>query len=193
MKTQKNRINYMRRTSSKVNLSKTIHNWRHPLRIVPYLAIIYASFSKRAPMTVTWSNFVNNTLSAYIYQRVYIYACLDAIKVLFSCLLDHETVIGARLLKDALIIARYGTMRRGRYQSCIVLERCTFGEVSRMQFILFLCVFISDESLIWRRCQKFVSGLIIMGIWQVRRLLRWGLGVVPVIIYHINAVPVVQA
>ena len=33
-------------------------------------------------------------------------------------------------------------------QSCVVLERFTFGEVSRMQFILFLCVFISDGALI---------------------------------------------
>ena len=52
-------------------------------------------------MTVTLSNFVNNILIAYIYQRIYIYACLDAIKVLFTCLLDKVTVIGARLLKDA--------------------------------------------------------------------------------------------
>ena len=33
------------------------------LRIVLYGAIIYAFFSKRAPMTVTWSNFVNNMLA----------------------------------------------------------------------------------------------------------------------------------
>ena len=39
--------------------------------------------------------------------------------------------------------------------------------------------------------KKIVSGLIIMGIWQVGRLLRWGLGVVPAIIYHCYAVPVV--
>ena len=78
--------------------------------------------------------------------------------------------------------ARYGTIWRGRSQSCIVLERCTFGQVSRMQFILFLCVFISDGALTWGWCQKFVSGLIIMGIWRMRRLLGRGLEVVPVII-----------
>ena len=61
----------MRCTFPKVHLSK-IHDWHHPLRIVPYRAIIYAPFSKRAPMTVTWSNFVNNTLIASIYQCVYI-------------------------------------------------------------------------------------------------------------------------
>ena len=60
---------------------------------------------------------------------------------------------------------------KGRSQSCIVLERCTFGEASRMQLILFLCVFISDGALIWGRCQKFVFVLIIMRIWRVRRLL----------------------
>ena len=44
-----------------------------PLRIVPYRAIIYASFSKRTPMTVYVANKeVHNTLIAYIYQRVYI-------------------------------------------------------------------------------------------------------------------------
>ena len=63
-KTQRNRINRMRLTSPKMHLSKKIHDWHRPLRIVPYRAIIYASFSKRAPMTVTWSNFVNNTLIA---------------------------------------------------------------------------------------------------------------------------------
>ena len=58
-----------------------------------------------------------------------------------------------------------------------------------MQFILFLCVFILDGTLIWGRRQTFVSGLIIMGIWQVgERLLRWGLGVVPAILNHCNAV-----
>ena len=62
--TQRNRINCMRLTSPKVLLSKTIHDWIHPLRIVPYRAIIYAFFSKRAQMTVTWFNFVNNTLIA---------------------------------------------------------------------------------------------------------------------------------
>ena len=53
-----------------------------------------------------------------------------------------------------------------------------------MQVIPFYCVFISNGALFWDDVKKFVSGLIIMGIWQVERLLRWGLGVVPVIIYH---------
>ena len=62
--TQKNRINRARLTSPKLRPSKTIHDWHRPLRIVSYRAIIYASFRKRTPMTVTWSNFVNNTLIA---------------------------------------------------------------------------------------------------------------------------------
>ena len=62
-----------------------------------------------------------------------------------------------------------------------------------MQFILFLCVFISDGALICGRRQKFEFGLIIMGIYdRWGRLLGWGLGVVPAIIYHCNAVPVVR-
>ena len=52
----------MRLSSPKVHLSKTIHDWLRLLRIALYRAIIYAFFSKRAKMTVTWSNFVNNTL-----------------------------------------------------------------------------------------------------------------------------------
>ena len=47
-------------------------------------------------MTVTLSNFVNNTLIAYIYQRVYI-----LLPRRDQGLLDKVTVIGARLLKDA--------------------------------------------------------------------------------------------
>ena len=63
----------MQLTSHKVHLSLTIHDWHRPLRIVPYRAIIYASFSKRTPMTVYVSNKqVNNTLIAYIYQREYL-------------------------------------------------------------------------------------------------------------------------
>ena len=54
-----------------------------------------------------------------------------------------------------------------------------------------LC-FISDGALIWRRCRKFVTGLIIL--YDRRgRLLRWGFGVVPAIICHCNAVPVVRS
>ena len=73
IKTQRNGITCMQLTSPKVHLSQTIHDWHRPFRIVPYRAIMYASFSKRTPMTVYVSNKqVNNTLIAYIYQRVYI-------------------------------------------------------------------------------------------------------------------------
>ena len=66
-----------------------------------------------------------------------------------------------------------------------------WGSKSHAVYSIPLC-FISDWVLIWGRCQKLESGLIIMGIWRVRRLLRFDLGVVPVIIYHFNAVPVVK-
>ena len=150
IKTQRNRINCMRCTSPNVHLSKIIHDWRRPLRIVTYRAIIYASFSKRAPMTVTWSNFVNNTLIAYIYQRVYTRmprrnqgTCI--VYLFVGPRNRHWGTFAKRCINNR-------AMRRGQCQSCIVLERCTFGEVHRMQFILFLCVFISDGALIWRRC-----------------------------------------
>ena len=48
-KTERNRINRVRLTTPKVHLSKTIHDWLRPLRIVPYRAIFYAFSSKRAP------------------------------------------------------------------------------------------------------------------------------------------------
>ena len=62
---------------------------------------------------------------------------------------------------------------------------------SRAVYSIPLCL-ITDGALIWGRCQKFVSGLIIMDIWQVGQLLRWGLRVVPAIIYHCNVVLVPQ-
>ena len=153
--TQRNRMNCMRLTSKKVHLSKTIHDWHCPLRILPYRAIIYASFSKRAPMTFTWSNFVNNTLIAYIYmyQRVYIRLPRRDQGIVYLFVgprYRHWGAFAKRCINNR-------TKRRERCQSCIVLERWTFGEVSRMQFILFLCAFISDWALIWRRCRKFVS------------------------------------
>ena len=80
-------------------------------------------------------------------------------------------------------------MRRGRCQSCIVWERCTFGEVSCMQVIPFLCVFILDGAIFGDGVKKFVSALLYY-MTEGWRLLRWGLGVVPAITYHCNAVPV---
>ena len=124
----------------------------------------------------------------YIYQRVYIRLprCDQGIVHKIGPRNRHWGAFAKRCINNRTI--RHDA--KGKCQSCIVLERCTFGEVSRMLFILFLLVFISDGALIWRRCQKFVSGLIILGIWRVRRLLRWNFGVVPMIIYHFNAVPV---
>ena len=52
--------------------------------------------------------------------------------------------------------------------------------------------FYLEWSALSGRCQKIVSGLIIMGIWQMGRLLSWGLGVVPAILYHCNAVSALQ-
>ena len=64
----------MQLTSPKVHLSQTIHDWHRPLRIVPYRAIIYASFSKRTPMamTVYVSNKQVSSRQAYIYTLIYI-------------------------------------------------------------------------------------------------------------------------
>ena len=92
IKTPRNRINYMRLTSPKVHLSKTIHDWLRSLRIVPYRAIIYAFFQQTRPNYGCLVQFCKQ----YIDRR---YACLDAIKELFTKL-DQVTVIWARLLKN---------------------------------------------------------------------------------------------
>ena len=62
----------MQLTSPKVHLSQTIHDWHRPLRIVSYRAIIYASLSKRTPMTVYVSNKQVSSRQAYIYTLIYI-------------------------------------------------------------------------------------------------------------------------
>ena len=77
---------------------------------------------------------------------------------------------------------------KGRSQSCIF---SLWWSKSHAVYCTPLC-FISDGVLIWGRCQKCLSVLIIMGIWQVGRLRRWSLGVVPAIIYHCNTVLVVH-
>ena len=124
IKTQRNRINRMQLTSPKVHLPKTMHDWLRPLPIVPYRAIIYAFFSKRAPMTVMWADFVYNTLIAY-----------------------------RRLpRRDQGVV--YKIHPRNRHWSAFA-EKC-----------------LNDRT---------------MG-----RLLRWGLGVVPAIKYHCNAVLVLR-
>ena len=58
------------------------------------------------------------------------------------------------------------TIRRGRSQSCSVLERCTFGEVSRMRLILFLSalsrmerLFRGDISVIYVTAHRCAGGL----------------------------------
>ena len=60
-----------------------------------------------------------------------------------------------------------------------------------MQVIPFLCVFILDGALFGDDVKKFVSGLIILYDRRVAAS-EVGLGVVPAITYHCNAVPVVH-
>ena len=151
----------MRLTSPKVHLSKTIHDLHRPLRIVPYRAIMYTSFSKRTQMTVTWSNKqVNNSLiasrQAYIYTLIYIGDQCIVHKI--GSRNRHWGTFARRCINNRTIMHD----AKGAVPIVSCFRKCTFGEVHRMQFILFLCVFISDGALIWRRCQKFVSGLIIM-------------------------------
>ena len=86
-----------------------------------------------------------------------------------------------------------GRSGKGRSWSCIVLERGIFGEVSCMQVIPFLCVFILDGALFGDDVKKFVTGLISYYIIWHWWLLRWGFGVVPAIIYQCNALPVLSA
>ena len=146
----------MQLTSPKVHLSQTKHDWHHPLGIVPNRVIINASFNKRTSMTVYVSNKqVNNTLIAYIYQRVYIRLPR---RYLFVGHVNRQWgAFAKRCINNR-------TMRRGWCQSCIVWERCTFGEVSCMQVIPFLCVFILDGALFGDDVKKNVRPYYI--IWQ---------------------------
>ena len=68
-------------------------------------------------------------------------------------------------------------------------QECTFGEVSCMQVIPFLCVFILDGTLFGDDVKNSCPALLYY-MTEGWRLLRWGLGVVPAITYHCNAVPV---
>ena len=82
-----------------------------------------------------------------------------------------------------------GRSRKGRIWSGILLEGGSFGGVSVVCRLVHSSPFLSRME----RYLGTVSVLIIMCIWQVGRILRWGLRVVPVIIYHCNAVPVVDS
>ena len=66
-------------------------------------------------------------------------------------------------------------------------KRHIWGSKLHAGYSIPLRFYLEWSAISWR-CQKFVSGLIIMGIWQVGRFLTWSLVVVPAIIYHCNAV-----
>ena len=59
-----------------------------------------------------------------------------------------------------------------------------------MQVIPFLCVFILDGALFGTMSKNSCPALLYY-MTEGWRFLRWGLGVVPAITYHCNAVPVV--
>ena len=61
-----------------------------------------------------------------------------------------------------------------------------------MQVIPFLCVYILDGALFGDDVKNSCPALLYYKMYKTdgRRLLRWSLGVVPVITYHCNAVPV---
>ena len=134
IKTQRNGITCMQLTSPKVHLSQTIHDWHRPLSIVPYRAIIYASFSKRTQWRFTCP--ANRyRLGKRIYTRWYLPVC-------WSCRLFHSSAFLSKMERFL------GTMSKN---SCPALS------------------YYMTEG--WR-------------------LLRWGLGAVPAITYHCNAMPV---
>ena len=171
----------MRCTSPKVHRSKTIHDWHRPLRIVQLFMHLLANAPQwrfRGPIlwTIPWSP---------IYISVYKYACLDAINLFVGPRNRHWGAFAKRCINNRTI--------RHDAKGAMPIVHC-FRKmhlwVSKSHAVCSIPVFYLDGVLIWRRCQKFVSGLIIMGIWRVRRLLMWDLGVVPVIIYHFNAKPV---
>ena len=146
----------MQLTSPKVHLSQTIHDWYRPLRIVPYRAIIYASFSKRTPMTVYVSNKqVNKTLIAYIYQRVYIR--LPRRYLFVGHVNRHWGAFAKRYINNRTI--------RHNAKGAVSIVHCLrkmhlWGSKLHAGYISFLCVFILDGALFGDDVKKFVSGLI---------------------------------
>ena len=156
----------MQLTSPKVHLSQTIHDCHCSLRIVPYRAIIYASFSKRTPMTVYVSNKQVSSRQAYIYTLIYI-GDQGIVYLFVGHVNRHWGAFAKRCINNR-------TMRREQWQSCIVWERCTFGEVSCMQVIPFLFVFILDGAIFWDDVKNSCPASLYY-MTEGLRLLRWGL------------------
>ena len=176
----------MQLTSPKVHLSQTIHDWHRPLRIVPYRAIIYASFSKRTPMTVYVSNKqVNNTLIAYIYQRVY--TRLPRRYLFVGQVNRHWGAFATRCINNRTIrhdakgavpivyCLRKMLLWGSKLHSCYSIS---------LRFYLGWSVFGDDV--------KNSCPALLYYMTEGWRLLRWGLGLVPAITYHCNAVPVIK-
>ena len=116
------------------------------------------------------------TLIAYIYQRVYIR--LPRRYLIVGHVNRHWGAFAKRCINNRTI--RHDA--RGRCQSCIAWERCTFGEVSCMQVIPFLCVLSWMERFLGTMSKNSCPALSYY-MTEGWRLLRWGLGVVPAITY----------
>ena len=171
--------------------SKTVHDQLCPLPRSSFRAIINKFSSKRVPITVIWtdsdldlkmSTNPFDTLSTFVLRfNLDISSRLQANKISPDnrdwCALGGKCINNrtrGRSRKGAELLVYCFRMRH------LVGSNLNAGYSIPLRFEL---------SAISGRCQKIVSGLIIMDIWQVGRLLRLGFGVVPAIIYHCNAEP----
>ena len=123
-KTQMNRINCMQLTSPKMHLSKPIHDWLRPRRIVPYRTIMYAFFQQTRPNYGYMSQFCKQ-----YHDRIYS-VCLprrdQSIVFKLGPCNRHLGAFAERCINNRKL--RHDT--KGRSRSCIVFEKCTFEEVS---------------------------------------------------------------
>ena len=152
--TQRNRINCKRLTSPKVHFSKTIHDRHRPFLIVRLFMHLSANSPKwrlRGPIlyTIRWSPIRSPRRDQGIVYKIGPHN-------------RHWDAFAEICINNRTI--RHDT--KGVCQLCIVLERCTFGEVSRLRFILFLCVYLGwsaclgtmSKIRVWPYCNGYKTG-----------------------------------
>ena len=155
-------------------LSKTIHDQLCPLPRSSSRVVIYAFSSKQTQIPVHQS-----------YYDLHLFYL--KVKVIIGLVNRNLRLLAGKCINDRT------RGRSGKGAELIVYcfrKRHLLGSKLHAGYSIPLRFYLG-WSAFWGRCQKFVTCLIYYIIWQKGWLLRWGFGVVPAIIYHCNAVPVV--
>ena len=136
-----------------------------------------------------WRFYVSNkqvsSRQAYIYTLIYI-GDQGIVYLFVGHVNRHSCAFAKRCINNRTI--RHDA--KGRCQSCIVLRKMhLWGSKLHAGYSIPLRFYLG-WSAFWRRCQKNSCPALLYYMTQGWRLHRWGLGVVPAITYHCNAVPV---